>query len=274
MPLSSFAQTSNDILRDAATAWKEDDIPKAIELAGKAIDADPKNKRAYIFRATLHEAFPGKDLKTGFSAAIADLDRAAELDPKDAGVFHQRGLIRFKLGQVDASLADFDRCLELHPELRRSHWQRGISCYYAGKYDEGIRQFEGYQEHDANDVENAVWRFMCMVKRDGLPKARKEILKIGDDRRVPMRQIYDLYSGSKTPEDVMAAAQTASSPEAKNQQLFYAHLYLGIWFDLTGERTKALEHLNKAADEHRIGHYMWDVARVHRDRLRTQADKK
>ena len=77
-----------------------------------------------------------------------------------------------------------------------------------------------------------------------------------------MRQIYDLYAGTKTPAEVMKAAGD------KNEPLFYAHLYLGIWYDLIGDRKKAIEHLNKAADEHRIGHYMWDVARVHRDRLR------
>ncbi len=54
----------------------------------------------------------------------------------------------------------------------------------------------------------------------------------------------------------------------KNRQLFYAHLYLGIWFDLTGETKKALDHLNRAV-EHRINHTMWDVARVHRDHVKS-----
>ena len=67
---------------------------------------------------------------------------------------------------------------------------------------------------------------------------------------------------------IFLAAAEKGEGAAKNSQLFYAHLYLGIWFDLLGERAKALGHLNKAADEHRIGHYMWDVARVHRDRLK------
>ena len=123
-------------------------------------------------------------------------------------------------------------------------------------------------QFDDADVENAVWRFMCMVRSVGLEKAQAEMLKIGDDRRVPMRNIYELYRGKTTPEAVLAAAVKGEpGPELKSRQLFYAHLYLGIWFDLLGERAKALDHLNKATDDHRIDHYMWDVARVHRDRL-------
>jgi len=34
-----------------------------------------------------------------------------------------------------------------------------------------------------------------------------------------------------------------------------------------GNAKKALEHMEEAV-EHRIGHYMWDVARVHRDMLK------
>jgi len=83
-----------------------------------------------------------------------------------------------------------------------------------------------------------------------------------------MRDIYELYRGKKTPEDVLAAAVRGDlEPALKSRQLFYAHLYLGIWFDLLGERAKALDHLNKAANDYRIDHYMGDVARVHRDLL-------
>ena len=47
---------------------------------------------------------------------------------------------------------------------------------------------------------------MCMARKDGIDKARKEILKIGNDKRVPMRQVYDLYKGDLKPADVFNAA--------------------------------------------------------------------
>jgi lipoprotein NlpI len=102
----------------------------------------------------------------------------------------------------------------------------------------------------------------------GVEKARAAMLKIGKDRRVPMTEVYDLFRGRLKPADVLTAAEAGKpSPAQLNQRLFYAHLYLGLYYESLKEDKKALEHLT-AATEHRIGHYMWDVARVHRDLLR------
>src|SRR6185295_9543257 len=161
--------------------------------------------------------------------SIADYTKALTLEPKAADGYQLRGLVHFKAGKIKESIADFDKYIELQPEAKVSHWQRGISCYYAGQFDKGAKQFEGYQEFDSNDVENAVWRFMCMVRAEGIAKARKQILKIGDDKRVPMRQVYDLYKGDLKPEDVLKAAKA-------NNQLFYAHLYVGIYYDLLNDK--------------------------------------
>lgn len=208
-----------------------------------------------------------------YKDAVAALDRQIALKPQDAVNYQERGIIDFKLGRIDASIRDFDKYIALKPAAKISHWQRGISCYYAGRYDDGKRQFEGYQDFDSNDVENAVWRFMCMAKKDGIGTARKAMLKIGDDRRVPMRQVYDLFKGDLKPADVLAAARAGDpSKERLNQQLFYAHLYVGIYYDLLGEREQALEQMEQAV-AHPIAHYMWDVARIHRDLLKKPAPR-
>lgn len=54
---------------------------------------------------------------------------------------------------------------------------------------------------------------------------------------------------------------------------FYAELYLGLLAEAQGDERQALAHL-AAAEKHKIGHYMWDVARVHADLLRRQAAAK
>src|SRR5437667_10622625 len=162
-----------------------------------------------------------------FADAVADYTKAILLDPADGPTWHRRGCSQFKAGKIAESIADFDKYIELVPKAKVSHWQRGISYYYAGQYENGRKQFEGYQDFDSNDVENAVWRFMCMVRADGIDKARKAILKIGDDKRVPMRQVYDLYKGDLKPADVLAAANAGKvTPDKRNSQLFYAHLYV------------------------------------------------
>ncbi len=209
-----------------------------------------------------------------YADAVAAYGKAIELDARLADAYQLRGGAKFKQGDVAGSIADFDKYIELQPKAKISHWQRGISCYYAGKFADGKKQFEGYQEYDSEDVENGVWRYLCHAKIDGTAKARSAMLPIGPDKRVPMKEIYELFRGKLKPADVLAAAEAGKPPaDQRNQRLFYAHLYLGLYYDSEADRTRALEHLAKAVDDCPVGHYMWDVARVHRDILRRDLKK-
>jgi lipoprotein NlpI len=253
----------DDYLAEAHRAWERRDTDKALELVGKAIAADPRDVRAHLLRGTLHEAL-SKHLE-----AIADFNKCLQLEPNCAEALNRRGSEQFKLGRVPESVADFDRYLKLRPQDAPGHWKRGISLYYLGRYDDGRKQFEGYEKVDTNDVENAVWHFLCVARQDGLGKARASLLKIGRDTRVPMMQVYDLYRGALKPADVLAAAEAGEvAPAQRRQRLFYAHLYLGLYYDATGDRKQALEHISQAAGKYRIGHYMGDVAAVHEGLLR------
>jgi lipoprotein NlpI len=255
---SAGAETVADLHLAARAAFGKGKTDEALTLAGKAIALEPTNAQTHYFRGTLNEALRRN------AEAVADFDKALQLDARLADAYDRRGSEQFKLGRIKESVADFDKYLELRPEHKPRHWKRGISYYYTGQFDEGKKQFEGYQTFDSNDVENAVWRYLCMARANGVEKARAEILKIGDDRRVPMRQIYDLYRGQSKPEEVLAAARAGQpDPDDLNERLFYAHLYLGLYHEAAGDKKLALEHLRKAAEDHRIGHYMWDVARVH-----------
>ena len=234
---------------------------RAIELASEAIRGNPDVATLYFYRGTLYERLRHHE------EAIADFDRAIELDPRNADAFGHRGSERFTLGRFVDSIADFDREIALNRSREAGHWKRGISYYYAGRYDEGRRQFEGYQTVDSNDVENAVWRFLCMARKDGTAAARGDLLKIKHDRRVPMMEVYDLYAGKATPNDVMKAVHADDPPaDDLKHRLFYAELYLGLYHDALGDEAKAASHL-KAAVEHKISHFMWDVAKVHADLL-------
>ncbi len=207
--------------------------------------------------------------------AVEDLTAALKLNPQAAELYQRRGVAQFKQGRFAESINDFDAYIKLRPDQERSHWQRGISYYYAGRFAEGTRQFAAYQTFDDNDVENAVWRYLCMAREKSVSEARDGLLKIKQDPRVPMMQVYALYKGEMQPADVLAAANVGEPSTAElNSRLFYAHLYLGLYYEVAGQGQLALTHLSIAADRHKIGHYMWDVARVHADLLKTRADAK
>jgi lipoprotein NlpI len=254
------------LMRKGTAALRAGKIEEAQALAKQAVAIAPREPRAYLFRGSVHAA------QRRHADAIADFDKCLQLDPAFADAWQRRGEERFKLAEIDPSLDDFDKFLELRPDARPGHWQRGISLYYAGKFKEGAEQFKAGDKVFANDVENAVWHYLCNVRVLGSEKARQSLLKIGKDRRVPLMVIYELFAGRAKPEDVLAAVREGDpqGPELKTG-LFYAHLYLGLYYDATGDTKKALEHLNQAAEDQGIGGYMGDVTRVHRQLLSKKA---
>ncbi len=206
-------------------------------------------------------------------AAVEFATKAIEQESSLAAAFYLRGRERFRLSQFDASIADFDQYVRLRPDVASRQWERGITCYYAKKYEAGAKQFELYQTYHANDVENSVWRYLCMVPTVGVEKARAAILPIQNDRRTPMMQIYKLYRGELRPDQVLAASQQGSPDEPTLAgRLFYAHLYLGLYHEVAGQHDLASKYITLAADKSlatnpNINRYMWDVARIHAEQM-------
>ena len=138
---------------------------------------------------------------------------------------------------------------------------------------DGADQFELYQTFHDSDVENSAWRFLCMARDQDVTAARKSMLEIKNDTRVPMMEIYEMYRGHSTPEKVLEVARAGEPSEQQlNRSLFYAHLYIGLFHEANGEKELAEKHLRAAVD-HKIDHYMWNVADVHVKRLKERGKK-
>ncbi len=199
-------------------------------------------------------------------ALTTGLPRESPLLPYRAAAFQRRGIEHFFAARIDESIADFDAYLELNPEDDPHHWQRGISYYYADQFEKGKAQFERHQTVNSQDVENAVFHFICAARAPGgsAEKARADFIDIRADPRVPMTEIWALYAGESSPEEVLAAARAGdpSEDELRNR-LCYAHLYLGLYHEALGEPEKSAEHIILAAGKYRMDHYMGQVAQVH-----------
>jgi lipoprotein NlpI len=174
------------------------------------------------------------------------------------------GVRLFFAADIAGSEKAFDRVVALSPEAMPHLWQRGLVLYYAKRYADGRAQFERHQTVNPNDVENAAWHFLCVTKLEGLAPARAAFIPIAGDARVPMREIHALYAGTGTAEAVLRAADADGMPTPdERDHLCYAHLYLGLFFEVTGDEAKARSHLRQAAIDYRMDHYMGKVAQVH-----------
>jgi tetratricopeptide (TPR) repeat protein len=170
-----------------------------------------------------------------------------------------RAVADFRSGRIAESVAAFDTLAQLLPDRAPGLWQRGIALYYAGRYQDCRAQFESHRTVNPDDVENAAWHFACVARGETPEKARAALLPVGPDSRRPMREIYQMLRGALTPDQVLAAAGGQLESE------FYAHLYLGLYFEALGNSGRAREHITAAAADRyaAAGGYMHTVARVH-----------
>jgi lipoprotein NlpI len=198
-------------------------------------------------------------LGSGFARPVAAQSAQAPQAPQAPQAMMSRAVDDFENGRFAESAAAFDSVAKAVPDQAPYLWQRGIALYYAGRYDDCRRQFESHRSVNPDDVENAAWHFLCVARAESPAKARAALLPVGPDPRVPMRQVYDMFRGTLTPEQVVAAA--GSQPDAQ----FYAQLYVGLYLEAVGMKDRALEHIRIAAADRfaRYGGYMHMVARVH-----------
>ena len=190
--------------------------------------------------------------------AMIALGCAAQAQPAAESAL-ARAIAHFQAGRVVESAAEFDNVVKLAPDYAPELWQRGIALYYAGRYRDCRAQFESHRTVNPDDVENAAWHFLCVARAESAERARAALLPVGPDSRVPMREVYEMFKGTIGPEKVLAAAGTSPVSE------FYAHLYVGLYFEAIGRKADALAHIKTAAADRyaSAGGYMHRVARVH-----------
>jgi tetratricopeptide (TPR) repeat protein len=157
-------------LAQAARDGEHGKFASCIKQATEIIDTCPSHALAYAVRGTAHR-------KCGeYSLAIADLDRAIELDPKIADAYTQRafayqqGKLNISSQQIlddlnraieldtntalpyilrgnelekrndhDAAIADYDKALRLNPRSYNALANRALSKMSIGKPDEASR---------------------------------------------------------------------------------------------------------------------------------------
>ena len=205
-----------------------------------------------------------------------------EIEKKETvDLYSRRGDLRFFRGKFAEAVADYEKMVELDAQLDTSHWRKGIAYFYADRYKDAAHQFEIYHSFDNVDRENGIWRYLSQVKALGREKARDGLLKYEKDDREPFPDVYRLFSGELTGEQVLKRINEAQiAPRDKEMRLFYAELYVGLNDFVEGKLDTAEKHLEQAAKNNwgsKAGGgpgYMWHVARVHHAQLAAKRAEK
>jgi lipoprotein NlpI len=209
-----------------------------------------------------------------YQGELTRLNASLAATPDSIRLRSQRGDCHLFLGRFAESIADFERMIALDSAQDAPHWRLGIAYYFAGQFEKSAKQFEKYHGYDSRDRENGIWKFLAEAQSGDLAKARAGMLPYTRFDREPFPSLYEMFAGKRTPDEVLAEIGEKKLT-GKAQVVFFAHYYAGLGEAVLGRKARALELLAKAVDlpasrpPHGPG-YMWQVARLHWERLRSE----
>src|SRR6266513_1572181 len=106
-------------------------LPAVAAAQTSAFAADDYNSRGLA-----------KEAKGDHDGAIADYNRAIELDPKQPRSYMNRGFAKEAKGDLDGAIADYNRANELDPKLAAADYNnRGITKEGKGDHDGAIADY-------------------------------------------------------------------------------------------------------------------------------------
>ncbi|MBX7167896.1 MAG: hypothetical protein K1X74_16300 [Pirellulales bacterium] len=252
-------------LQQGFKALREGKIAEA-ETISLELVANTNLPDAHLLRAAVLEQ------KQAFRQAASEYSQLLKIRPRAVELYRKRGEMYFYLSMFEEAQQDFDRIIAIDESQSKDAWQRGITLYYLGNFPEAMLQFEETGKASPNDVENALWHFLCTAKVFGIEEARKRMLPLGKDHRIPMKEIYAFYKGDVQQQAILMAVQADAPPVPElNERLLYAHLYVALFHDLNGRKELARNFLAAYVDNIKApAQFMWEVARVHYERLKVE----
>ena len=114
-------------------AWLDKgDLKKAIADLNKALELDPDYANAYYTRGFAWD-YAGERQK-----AIADFSKAIQLNPRDADAFFARGNAWFDAGKAEAAIKDFSKVIEIRPNSSAALYNRALAYDKQGDTDKAL----------------------------------------------------------------------------------------------------------------------------------------
>jgi tetratricopeptide (TPR) repeat protein len=110
-----------DLVNRGIEKAKNGDLDGAIADFDRAAELNPKDDAPYFNRAQ------AKSLKKDAAGAIADYTRAIELGSTNPAAYNNRGNARAENNDNDGAIADYTRAIELNPNYARAYYNRSVA---------------------------------------------------------------------------------------------------------------------------------------------------
>ena len=109
-------------------------MPRALTYLKNLLRSNPSNWNAWYGKGKVWE-LKGRDLASidrkydamkAFETALIAYGKALELNPKDAVLWFEKGVILNKLGKANEALKAFNNSIEINPDSANTWYEKGL----------------------------------------------------------------------------------------------------------------------------------------------------
>ena len=135
------------IMRAKALIIDKKDFEHALADLDKAVQLDPADALAYVSRGMAWGE------RGEYAKAMGDFDQAIRLDPMDFLAYSNRGAVWGEKQAYDKAIADFSQAIRLEPRFAEAFANRGLAWGHKQEYDQAITDFDQAIRLDPKDAE-------------------------------------------------------------------------------------------------------------------------
>ena len=244
--------TEWDYIREGKAYFDNKEYEKAVADYNRALELNPKYVYAYNGRGNVYQTL-GE-----YKKAVSDYDRALELDPEYVNAYNGRGNVYKALREYEKAVSDYDRALELDPEYVYAYNGRGNVYKALREYKKAVSDYDRALELDPEYVNAYNGRGNAYQALGEYEKAVSDY-----DRALELdpESVY-AYNGRGNAYKALGEYEKAVSDYDRALELdpesVYAYNGRGNTYKALGEYEKAVSDYDKAIGldpEYVIGYY-------------------
>jgi tetratricopeptide (TPR) repeat protein len=160
---------------------KKGDLDGAIADFNRAAELNPRDDAPYYNRAQ------ARRLKNDTAGAIADYTKAIELGSTNPAAYNNRANARAETNDRDGAIADYTRAIELQPGYARAYYNRAV-----------LKKEKGDKVGAADDFKKAKELDPELAGEDSIPESKNKSDPLSDSKRVPGGNRVSLLDGKLT----------------------------------------------------------------------------
>ena len=119
------------------------DYDQALLAYGRASELMPPEHKgfAYLGRGQIFSA------KGSIDEAIAEYNKALQIDPKNAEAYYERGLLFAQKGELDKAIADYTETILSNPALAKAYNSRAVASFEKKDYTSALNDVREAKKH-------------------------------------------------------------------------------------------------------------------------------